>query len=111
MHVDEYSFGSIVVDGTKYTQDLKIFPHELKRNWWRDKGHLLQVEDIQDILDYEPRRVIIGQGASGRMKVSDQVKEKLDEHGIDYTMTQTDKAVEEFNQASGDVVGAFHLTC
>lgn len=109
--MDDYSFGSIQVDGTEYTQDLKLFPHEIKPNWWRDEGHLLQVADIEDVLEYEPRLLMIGQGAHGRMKISDEVKTQLDHHGISFEGIPTAAAVERYNETEGDVIGVFHLTC
>ncbi len=110
--IESYDFGRMNVDGESHTNDLKIFPETVKGNWWRDEGHLLQVQDLEDVFEYEPDLLIIGQGYNGRMKVSDEVIERLESEGIDYIAKKSTEAVEEFNERQGDgVVGVFHLTC
>ena len=109
--IEEYSFGSMKIDGQTYENDLKIFPDGIRPDWWREEGHTWQSEDIKDVLNYDPELVIIGQGHSSRMKLSKEVIRVLEDEGIEFIALNTQKAVEEFNNASGRVVGLFHLTC
>ena len=48
MHIDRYDFGQIVIDGVVYRQDLLVWPGQIKKDWWRKEGHLLQVDDVAE---------------------------------------------------------------
>ena len=99
--------------GKTYTSDLIIYPDRVAPSWWRLKGHLLQIEDLKDILKEEPGILIIGTGAQGIMKVPERLKKQLEEKNIELYVEKTGKAVEIFNSAdkSKKIIGAFHLTC
>lgn len=113
MHIDSYNFGKMVVDGKKYTNDLKIFPEGVKSGWWRESGHNLVKSDIADIIEYKPDVLIIGKGASGVMTVKDSIKKYILDNGIkELHVEKTGKAVELYNQEKNEnKIGAFHLTC
>lgn len=113
MKIDSYRFGKMVVNGKSYTNDLKIFPDQVKSNWWRKSGHNLSRSDIKDIIDYKPEVFIIGTGKMGAMKVSDDVKNYILENGIqNLYIEKSSKAVELYNQELKEKkVAAFHLTC
>lgn len=112
-HIKEFSFGSIEIDGTEYVDDVIIYPWAVDDTWWRDEGHVLKVEDIGDALEADPEVVVVGTGAHGRMKVTDAVREELEERGIDLVVARTPEAVEEYNhlQAEKRAVALLHLTC
>jgi len=110
--IESYSFGRIVIDGKEYMSDLIIFPNRLKTNWWRDEGHLLKPEDLEDAFAVSPKILIIGTGFSGVLKVDYKVKRFCMENNIKLIEEPTSKAVQEYNRLMGPgVVGAFHLTC
>jgi len=112
--IEKYSFGSIVVKGQTYKSDLKIIGGDVVSNWWRKEGHLLRIEDINDILKYKPEVLIVGTGFFGMMKIDEALKRFLEEKGIKLIAERTSKAVKTFNEVYGEftkVAGAFHLTC
>ncbi|MCF7886465.1 MAG: MTH938/NDUFAF3 family protein [Candidatus Marinimicrobia bacterium] len=113
MHIDSYKFGNMVVNGINYTNDLKIFPDEVKSNWWRESGHNLSKSDIKDIIDYKPDVLIIGTGKMGVMKVSQEIKNYIRNNGIkELHVEKSAKAVKLYNQEKNEnKVAAFHLTC
>ena len=113
MKIEAYEFGKMVYGGKTYTSDLIIYPDRVDSSWWRLKGHLLQIEDLEDILEEEPGILIIGTGAMGVMRVPKELKKQLGEKNIELYVQRTGKAVEVFNSAdkSKKVIGAFHLTC
>jgi hypothetical protein len=47
--IDHYEFGRIVVDGRQETTDLIILPDRVVRNWWRQQGHALVVDDLREV--------------------------------------------------------------
>ncbi|MCD6454849.1 MAG: Mth938-like domain-containing protein [Candidatus Aminicenantes bacterium] len=114
MRIEDYSFGKMVIGGKTYTKDLKVFPDKIKENWWRKEGHHLYVDDIADIIEYNPEVLVVGRGAYGFMKIDKEVEEKLKELGIELIAEKTARAVEKFNKFISEgkkVCGAFHLTC
>ena len=113
MKVDSYSFGKISINGRIYSSDVIIFPGRVLNPWWRRKGHNLCMEDIEEILDCSPDILIIGQGSPGYMQVSESVRKSITARGIQLFISDTAKAVKEYNQASGSktAVAALHLTC
>jgi hypothetical protein len=114
MHIDSYQFGKIVINGTAYNSDCLILGDSVQANWRRKQGHLLAVEDLQSVIAARPSTVVVGCGASGLMKVSENVAQVLCEHGIELFTENTNKAVERFNELSGkgeNVAAALHLTC
>ena len=112
-HIDHYKFGSITISGRHYDKDLIILPGQIITGWWRKEGHLLQVEDLAEILDAHPQQLVIGQGAYSRMAVAPAVIQVLEAAGIKWIALPTGKACQVYNQnvANYDIAAALHLTC
>jgi len=114
MHIDSYQFGKIIIDGIAYNSDCLILGDTVQANWWRKQGHLLSAEDLQPIITAKPSLLIVGCGASGLMKISDEAREVLLEEDIQLEAVDTAKAVERFNELSKtgvNIAAALHLTC
>jgi len=114
MRIDSYSFGVMTVDGTEYRADLIVFPDRVRSNWWRRQGHILAVEDLEDVLGFKPEVLVIGRGASGLMEIPASTKNVLQQEGIEVIAKKTGQAWALFNEQiekGRKVVGAFHLTC
>jgi hypothetical protein len=113
MHIDNYSFGKIVIDGKAYTSDIIVYPGRVDASWWRKEGHYLREEDLVDIVAAAPEVVIIGTGNSGVMRVPQKTVDFLESKGIRVFVETTGEAVKIFNEqhGGGKTVGAFHLTC
>jgi hypothetical protein len=114
MNIDSYQFGRISVDGVGYSSDIIILADSVQSNWWRRQGHSLSPEDIQSVIAAKPSTLIVGCGASGLMKVTEDTRQILQENDIKLEAHDTHKAVERFNelsQADEDVAAALHLTC
>ncbi len=112
--IDSYSFGQIKVDGRTYRADVIIYPEKINSFWWREEGHNLNVADLQEVIDYKPDMLIIGQGNLGVMKVKPEVRSKLLEKGINLFIAKTNQAVLKYNELAANtkkVVAALHLTC
>ena len=112
--IDTYRFGNITVEGKKFNRDLIVFPDHVEDNWWRLKGHELHVSDLKSVFDYEPEVLVVGKGAYGLMKISEEAAESLHEKDIRVVARKTKEACEEFNlllREGKKVVAALHLTC
>ena len=114
MEINNYSFGTITVDGKAYDADIIIFPEHILPNWKRAEGHSLAMEDLTAVIDYHPEFLIIGTGASGMLKIPDSTKKAIAQAQIMLVDKDTAAACETFNEylkQGKKVVGAFHLTC
>lgn len=116
MRIDHYSFGRITIDGRSYSSDVIIYPNRIDSSWWRKEGHLLQPDDLIDILAEKPDILIIGTGYSGVMEVPRETIDHISYRGIEVHIGKTQKAVELFNRLKREkpgksIVAALHLTC
>ncbi|MFW6308932.1 MAG: Mth938-like domain-containing protein [bacterium] len=113
MRIENYSFGKIIINGQEYTSDVIIYPQRVDSSWWRKEGHLLHKDDLQEVLDENPRLLIIGTGKNGMMKVPGELKQELEDAGINVKVARTNKAVTIYNnlETTTDTVAALHLTC
>jgi hypothetical protein len=112
--IDEYAFGKIRIGGNPYSSDLILYPDRVEQNWWRKKGHDLQIEDLSGLAGIPFDALIIGTGAHGAMQVAAEVEEWLDEQGIPWEAHPTGRACDRYNALVDEgkqVVAALHLTC
>ncbi|MDA3792275.1 MAG: MTH938/NDUFAF3 family protein [Elusimicrobia bacterium] len=112
MEIANYSFGNITIDGKKYGSDILIYEGNIE-TWWREKGHLIQLTDIENIWKSNPSKLIVGCGVSNGMKVSPEVKKECKKRETELITVKTDEAVKLFNSQSPGikVAAGFHLTC
>jgi len=113
LRIERYDFGSIVIDGKRYTSDVIIYPDKVNSHWWRKEGHLLQLDDIKEVLKEEPEIIIVGTGNLGQMHVSSKVKMHLENKGIELIIEKTKDACSIYNKLFGSkkVIATLHLTC
>lgn len=112
MKINNYKFGKIEIDGEIYKNDVIIFPQYVKSEWWRARGHFLQVQDLKDVFKLRPKKLIIGKGYHGFMSVSKEVKQKAEELDINLVAEKSKEACKLYNKEENkdDVVLAIHLT-
>jgi hypothetical protein len=112
--ITQYSFGKIVINNVAYTNDIKIVQGRVVSNWWRKRGHRVDVDDIKDILEATPNILVIGRGQPGLMKSTDSLRQYLENHGIELVEEKTPKAVQTFNRLlkeGKDVCAGIHIAC
>ena len=108
--IDSYSFGKIVIDSKTYTSDVILYPDKVDESWWRKDGHLLQKEDLIDVIQYNPEVLIVGTRAYGLMKVPDEKKQFLEAKEIELIAEETGKAFKTYNELKEKrkVIAAFY---
>ena len=113
MIINHYSFGNITVSGNSYSKDVIIFPDRVFSPWWRSEGHLLQIDDLVEVVKADIIELIIGTGYYGTMKVPSKVIEYLNKQGITASIEKTPLAVDMYHRAISEraVIAALHLTC
>ena len=112
--IESYGFGRMTIDGKSYTKDVIIYPDgSILSPWWRNQGHVLDLDDIRDLIAAAPDIIICGTGAMGIMRPSAALQEHLAARNIEFIAQKSSKAVETYNRMSGTrkTGGCFHLTC
>jgi hypothetical protein len=115
MHIDEYKFGTLVVDGREIHTDVLVTPGGVQEHWWRREGHVLRLEDLGALPQADLRRLVVGTGGYGRMRPAAGLEGELAACGVDLEVLPTADAVNRINGLlrTGAVgwAGALHLTC
>ncbi|MCI0620175.1 MAG: MTH938/NDUFAF3 family protein [Acidobacteria bacterium] len=116
MHFDEFSFGSIRIDGATHEHDVVLDRGEIrKRKKKRSKkfreafGHTpLSVEEE---IPWKCRQLVIGTGAYGRLPVMEEVKREASRRKVDLVIGPTNQVIETLNQNTEETNAILHVTC
>jgi hypothetical protein len=110
--IESFSFGQIVIDERAYQNDVIIYPDHVREEWWRGEGHVLNKEDVEEIVACKPDILLIGTGYGG-LKVPAETARHIESKGIQLIVEKTEKICERYNELSPSqkVIAALHLTC
>jgi hypothetical protein len=116
--IDKTKFGSITIAGKKYENDvvIRLDGKVKKRKKKLSKeiygtSHIVSLMEIQSIFEPGAQRLIFGTGQSGQANLSPEAIDFLQDHQCNFDVIPTPHAVEEWNSASGAIIGLFHITC
>ena len=89
-----------------------LLPSRVVGEWWRKEGHSLVPEDLADVMDELPDRLIVGCGMHGRLQPHPSVLEALRERGVEVETLPTSEAVKRYGELDpARTAAALHLTC
>jgi len=110
--IQDYRFGHVTVEGRELTRDVIVLPDRVVENWWRANGHELVWEDLEDVIDELPPRLVVGMGADRRMRPDPEALERLQGRGVAVECLPTADAVARFAELDPQTTAAaLHLTC
>ena len=111
--IEHYRFGAITVGGQRHTRDLIILPEHIVAGWWRKEGHALHPGDLTAVFEVAPEVLVVGTGAYGMMRVTEEARRALATAGIRLIAAPTAEAVKTYNELREEtrVAAALHLTC
>ena len=112
-HIESYAFGKIVVDGRSYTSDVILLPGGARPHWWRQEGHSLHPDDLQQVVEAKPGVLVIGTGNVGLMQVPQPTLDYVTAQGIRVEIHRTAEACQRYNELAQQeqAAAALHLTC
>src|SRR2546428_1609702 len=84
-----YRFGHLVIDGEEHSRDVIVLPDRVVANWWRKDGHSLVLEDLTEVIDELPSRLVVGTGHDGRMRPDPSDIAELERRGVDVEVLRT----------------------
>jgi hypothetical protein len=110
--IDGYGFGRVTIDGRAETRDVIVLPGRVVRGWWRKEGHALVLEDLREVVDELPERLLVGTGAYGQLRPDPGALETLRGRGVEVEVLPTAEAVHRYAQLDPrKTAAALHLTC
>ena len=87
-------------------------PTRTVTNWRRRRGHELMLEDLEEILEELPERLLIGTGVEGRMRPDPSMVARLESTGVSVEALATHASVDRYRELSPrHTAAALHLTC
>jgi hypothetical protein len=115
VHFDDFSFGTLRIDGSMYEQDLVIDRGEIRK---REKGPSKKFRDqfghtplsIEEEIPWKCRRLVIGTGAYGRLPVMREVKFDAKRRPVELVIVPTSEAIRLMEKESA-ANAVLHVTC
>jgi hypothetical protein len=116
MRFEEFSFGSIRIDGVTYEHDVVIDRGQVRKRKkkaskkFRDAfGHTpLSVEEE---IPWNCRQLVIGTGAHGALPVMNEVKMEAERRKIKLLVLSTSQGIEALKQDPDETNAILHVTC
>ena len=116
MEIDEFSFGTIRIEGETYEQDVVIDRGEVRlrkkkpsKRYRDDFGHTPL--SVDEKIPWKCERLVIGTGAQGALPVMKAVLEEAKRRGVEVTAVRTEEAIKLLNAAHGATNAVLHITC
>jgi len=116
--IDEFSFGSIVIDGKKHRKDVLIFVdgrvEKRKGGLFAFGSHNIGRDEIEKITQGEPEAIIIGTGAYGRASLAPDVENWAEERNLTLIVQPSHEAMIKLNdliEQEQKVAALIHITC
>jgi hypothetical protein len=116
MRFEEFSFGSIRIDGVIYEHDVVIDRGEVQK---RKKKASKQFRETfghtplsgEENIPWKCRRLVIGTGVNGALPVMDEVKLEAERRKIELLILPTAQAIELLKKKPEETNAVLHVTC
>jgi hypothetical protein len=115
MRFDEFSFGSIMIDGATYEHDVVIDQGAVRKRRkkqskkYRERfGHT--PVSVDEKLPWKCQRLVIGTG-TGALPVMEEVKQEAKRRKVDLVIVPTVEAIELLKEDPAETNAILHVTC
>lgn len=116
MRIENFSFGSIDIDGRTYAHDVVIDRGRVRK---RRKGPSKRHRDTfghtplsaQEEIPWSCRRLVIGTGAAGALPVMEAVTTEARRREVELVVAPTSQAIEMLATDAEDTNAILHVTC
>ncbi len=116
MQFENFSFGSLRIDGSTYEQDVIIDRGKIRKRqkkpskkFREDFGHTpLSAEEE---IPWKCHRLVVGTGAYGRLPVMKEVQREAERHRVKLLILPTIQAIEVLQRDPDDTNAILHVTC
>jgi len=116
MFVENFSFGSIKIDGITCDYDVVIDRGKIRE---RKKARSKKFRDefghtplsIEEDIPWKCRRLVIGTGMYGRLPVMKEVKREAEHRNVELLIVPTSRAIEVLEEDAKVTNAILHVTC
>jgi hypothetical protein len=116
MRIDQFTFGSIRIDGVLYDHDVVIArgrvgkrKKKLSKPFRDGFGHTPL--SIEENIPWDCRRLVVGTGANGALPVMDEVTREAARRHVELLVVPTSEAVRALQAAPKNTNAILHVTC
>jgi hypothetical protein len=116
--IDKTKFGWILIEETPFKHDviIRLSGRVKKRKKKLSKAiygtsHTISLDEAKHIYEDGAERLIIGTGQYGLVELSDEAADYFERQGCGIALYPTPQAIQAWNEAEGNVIGLFHITC
>ncbi|MGD1215650.1 MAG: MTH938/NDUFAF3 family protein [Terriglobales bacterium] len=116
MHFDNFSFGSLRIDGSTYEHDVVIDRGKIRKRQKRpskkfreDFGHTPL--SIEEDIPWKCARLVVGTGAYGSLPVMKEVNREAERRKVKLLILPTSEAIEVLKKDPEDTNAILHVTC
>ena len=116
MRIDQFTFGSIRIDGVIYEHDVVIARGRVRKRKkksskpFRDAfGHTPL--SIEEEIPWDCQRLLVGTGANGALPVMDELKQEATRREVALLTVPTREAIRMLQADPKDTNAILHVTC
>jgi hypothetical protein len=116
MRIDQFTFGSIRIDGETHDHDVVIERGRVRRRKKKPSkpfrggfGHTPL--SIEERIPWNCRRLVIGTGAAGALPVMDDVMREATRRRVELVIVPTSEAIGALEAGPEDTNAILHVTC
>lgn len=116
MRIEEFSFGSIRIDGATHEHDVVIDGGKVRKRkkkpskkFKEEFGHTPLSADEE--VPWNCRRLVIGTGLYGALPVMDDVKREAQRRHVELLVVPTARAIQELRKEIKETNAILHVTC
>ena len=117
-HIDKTRFGAITVADQAFRHDIGITldgqvikrKSHLSRSQY-GTSHKISLDEIRDLWKPGASYIVIGAGLFRRVRLSAEAADFLSLHHCTAELYRTKRAIRQWNEVDGSVIGLFHVTC
>lgn len=116
MRIDQFTFGSIRIDGVIYEHDVMIARGRVRKRKKKSSkpfrgafGHTPL--SMKENIPWDCRRLVVGTGADGALPVMDEVKREAARREVALVTVPTREAIRVLQAEPKDTNAILHVTC
>ncbi|KPJ89754.1 MAG: hypothetical protein AMS17_00575 [Spirochaetes bacterium DG_61] len=116
--IDGTKFGSIFIEGKKYTHDVVIgldgTVKKRKKKLSKEvygTSHIISLAEAKHVYEKGAKGIVIGSGQNGMVKLSEEARAYLQKKKCPVKILPTGEVGKTWNCLKGKAIGLFHVTC
>ena len=116
--VDKLRFGSIIIDGKKFSRDVLVFSDSIVK---RRKGgflmfgsHNIKKAEIEELTQGDPGTIIVGTGTDGKARLACDLENWASDKNLSLIVQPSYEAAARLNELvdqGNEVAALIHITC